>query len=124
MGEGRGGGLSASELSTSTPGLTLPYKGGEWKGLLALRDSNDKLIPQFMGAVADAEDSNGNPLVYVGSGEVDNSADSFYNVSMWVPACCQRCLEWRDPFQDRHRPVRPDGCIRFGIHFPNRLRAA
>jgi hypothetical protein len=71
--------------------------GGIWKSTNAtaaspswtpltdfLSDSNSKPIPEFMGAVAETEDGNGNQIVYAGTGEANNGVDCFYGVGILV----------------------------------------
>jgi hypothetical protein len=71
--------------------------GGIWKSTNAtaaspswtpltdsLTDSNGNPIPEFMGAVAETEDGNGNQIVYAGTGEANNGGDNFYGVGILV----------------------------------------
>ncbi len=49
-----------------------------------LTDGNGKPIPLFMGAIAESHGSGGNEVIYAGTGEANNSADSFYGSGILV----------------------------------------
>ncbi len=59
--------------------------GGAWTALTdSLTDSGGKPIPLFMGAIAETRGTGGNQILYAGTGESNNSGDSFYGVGILV----------------------------------------
>ena len=59
--------------------------GSSWSPLTDnLTDSDGKPIPLFMGAIAETRDGSSNEIVYAGTGEANNSGDSFYGEGILV----------------------------------------
>ena len=45
---------------------------------------NGAPVPMFMGAIAETRDQNGNEIVYAGTGEPDNTSDSYYGKGILI----------------------------------------
>src|SRR5208282_4295371 len=59
--------------------------GASWNPLTDnLTDSSGNPIPLFMGAIAETRGSGGNEVVYAGTGEANNSNDSYYGEGVLV----------------------------------------
>ncbi len=73
-------------IATAGGGVWKTSNGGSsWTPLTdSVIDSSGKPVVEFMGAIAETRDSSNNEIVYAGTGEANNSADTFYGEGILV----------------------------------------
>ncbi len=73
-------------IASAGGGVWKTANGGQsWQPLTdTLFDSSGNPVPDFMGAIAETRDSNNNEVIYAGTGEANNAADSYYGDGILV----------------------------------------
>jgi hypothetical protein len=83
-----GGGVwkDVSNSSGNKPDSPAGNSSGDWVPLTENLppDASGKPIPLFMGAIAETRDSKGNQIIYAGTGEANNSSDSYWGEGILV----------------------------------------